>query len=43
MDEAELSSLLQSSVDGLPKEEAAVRRARYGPNEYRLKLLSPTP
>src|SRR5215471_7800205 len=33
MDEAELCSLLQTSVDGLPKEEAEVRRVRYGPNE----------
>ena len=33
MDEAELCSLLQTSVDGLPKEEAEVRRTRYGPNE----------
>jgi Mg2+-importing ATPase len=33
MDEAELCSLLQTSAEGLPKEEAEVRRARYGPNE----------
>ena len=33
IDEAELCRLLQTSVDGLPKEEAEVRRARYGPNE----------
>ena len=33
IDEAELCRLLQTSVGGLPKEEAEVRSARYGPNE----------